>query len=138
MSGPCDLAHFVHPWVEKAEDDLKVSAYLLTMGQECPYSIVCFHAQQCVEKYIKAVLVYHDIDFPKAHDLTRLTRLVPAEVLIPLSDEEQDKLTDYATVNRYPGDWEPITRAEAEEAASVARRVREAVRALLPPEALEY
>jgi len=86
MSGLCDSAHFVRQWVEKAEDDLKVSTYLLTMGHECPYSAVCFHAQQCVEKYIKALLVYYGIDFPKIHDLTKLTRLVPAEMLIPLSD----------------------------------------------------
>jgi HEPN domain-containing protein len=138
MSGLCDSAHFVRQWVEKAEDDLKVSTYLLTMGHECPYSAVCFHAQQCVEKYIKALLVYYGIDFPKIHDLTKLTRLVPAEMLIPLSDEEQDKLTDYATVDRYPGDREPITGAEAEEAVSIARRVREAIRSFLPPEVLTH
>lgn len=30
-----------------------------------PYRLIAYHAQQCAEKYLKAYLVYHDIDFPK-------------------------------------------------------------------------
>jgi len=35
---------------------------------------------------------------------------------------------------RYPGNWEPITQADAEEAVALARKVREAVRNHLPKE----
>jgi len=44
-------------WVRKAENDL-LNAHntLLTLGQNCPYDTVCFHGQQAVEKYIKALL----------------------------------------------------------------------------------
>ena len=53
-----------------------------------------------------------------------------------LTVEEQRRLTDYATVTRYPGDYEPIPLAEARRAVAIARRVRKEVRSLLPREAL--
>jgi len=107
------------------------------MGQDCPYSVVGYHAQQCAEKYIKALLVCHSIEFPKVHDLNKIMRLVPSDKAIPLSAEEQDRLTDYATASRYPGESEPPTRAEAEEAVALARKVRAVVRSYLPPESLQ-
>jgi HEPN domain-containing protein len=44
----------VGEWVAKAENDLKSAAHLLTM-KDCPVDNVCFNAQQCVEKYLKAL-----------------------------------------------------------------------------------
>jgi hypothetical protein len=39
---------------------------------------------------------------------------------------------DYAVVMRYPGDYEPVSLAEAERAVKIARRVRTQVRQRLP------
>src|ERR1041384_7794702 len=64
-------------WVAKAENDLIVATHLLRMRKECPVDAVCFHAQQAAEKYIKAYLVFQDVDFPKFHDLAKLTKLIP-------------------------------------------------------------
>ena len=125
----------VHEWVIKAENDLKAASHILKLGEECPTDIVCFHAQQCVEKYLKAFLVLEGIDFPKTHDIEVLTALLPKRVQPKLADEEQAKLTEYATVARYPG-WGPIPLAEARRAVVTARRVRKEMRALLPKETL--
>ena len=46
----------VREWVAKAENDLKSAVYLLKM-KDCPVENVCFNAQQCVEKYLKALLL---------------------------------------------------------------------------------
>lgn len=62
----------VRQWIEKAENDLKNAEHTLTMGDDCPYDTVCFHAQQCVEKYIKALLSFLSINFPKSHDVGEL------------------------------------------------------------------
>lgn len=56
-------------WFKKAESDLKTAEHILTLKESCPFDIVCFHAQQCAEKYLKALLVFRSIDFPKTHDL---------------------------------------------------------------------
>ncbi len=44
-------------WVIKTENNLKNAVHSLKLGKECPTDTVCFHAQQCVEKYLKALLV---------------------------------------------------------------------------------
>ncbi len=123
-------------WVQKAENDLKNAAYTLGMGEDCPTDTVCFHAQQCVEKYLKAFLVLKSINFPKAHDTKELIVLLPSHSRPKLTPEEQRRLTDYATVTRYPGDYEPISLAEARRAVKIARGVRNEIRKLLPKEML--
>jgi HEPN domain-containing protein len=45
--------------------------------------------------------------------------------------EEQRRLTEYATVMRYPGPYDPVTLSEAKEAVKLARRVRREVRKML-------
>jgi HEPN domain-containing protein len=122
-------------WLFKADNDLANAAHTLKLGASCPTDTVCFHAQQCVEKYLKAVLVLEGIDFPKTHDLETLLSLIPAESRPDLSDEEQARLTEYATGARYPG-WEEISLAAARRAVAVARRVRRFVRRGLPKKAL--
>jgi HEPN domain-containing protein len=124
-------ATVVREWVIKAENDLKNAAHTLKMGNACPTDTVCFHAQQCVEKCLKALLVACRTESPKTHDLGQLVALLPRRLRPSLDDEEQDRLTDYATVTRYPGDYEPISLGEACEAVKIARRVRREVRKLL-------
>ena len=123
-------------WVEKAENDLKTAEHVLTLGEDCPTDTVCFHAQQCVEKYQKALLVLNRIDFSKTHDLNALARLMPDVLLPMLTDEQRRRLTEYATVSRYPGDDEPLALSETRVAVQLARRVRARVRKLLPRESL--
>jgi HEPN domain-containing protein len=118
-------------WVEKAEDDYKLAVYVLTMKQNVPFIGICFHAQQCVEKYIKAILIVHEIDFPKTHDLERLIHLLPKTILLPIAVSDQALLTTYAVTARYPGDDEPVSRADARHTMSVMRKVRKAARNFL-------
>ncbi|HEX9593964.1 MAG TPA: HEPN domain-containing protein [bacterium] len=125
----------VREWLAKAENDLKTAAHTLKLGADCPTDTVCFHAQQCVEKYVKAVLVLQGIDFPKTHDLQNLAGLLPGRVRLSLSAEEQGRLTEYATGARYPG-WGDIPLAEARRAVTIARRLRKEIRGLLPKDAL--
>jgi HEPN domain-containing protein len=57
------VLHVVQQWVQKAENDLTNAAHTLTLGKRAPTDTVCFHAQLCVEKYLKALLVAQEIDF---------------------------------------------------------------------------
>ena len=58
--------------------------------------------------------------------------LVPAADRPVMSADDQARLTDYATVMRYPGDYETVSLTEARRAVATARRVRRQVRRLLP------
>ncbi len=136
MPGREQIVAVVRQWVEKAENDLKTAEHTLTLGEDGPTDTVCFHAQQVVEKYLKALLALEQIDFPKTHDTKKLIGLLPASLRPELPKAKQDLLTDYATATRYPGPDDPITLAEAREAVELARRVREKIRGHLPREAL--
>ncbi len=122
----------VGQWVLKAESDLKTAAVLLRIKRECPTEVICFHAQQCVEKYIKALLVLNAIEFPRTHQIGVLLTLVPIQIRPTLTPEEQERLTEYAVTTRYPGDYDPISHEEARQTVQIARRLRNQVRRRLP------
>ena len=122
----------IQQWVEKAENDLQAATYMLRLGEDCPTDTVCFHAQQCIEKYVKALLVLHTTEFPWTHNLAVLIACLPKATRPQLTPEEQELLTDYATTTRYPGDYDPIPLAEARRAVRLARQVRQTIRRQLP------
>lgn len=136
MTDPERLAELVREWVEKAENDLVAAVHTLTLRERCPSDTVCFHAQQCVEKYLKAYLVFASIEFPKTHNVERIMALLPRGVKVSLSTKQQSRLTEYATGLRYPGNYPPIVLADARKAIALARRVRREVRRYLPKAAL--
>lgn len=121
----------VNGWIEKAEHDLRNAEYTLTLKKDCPFDTVCFHAQQCVEKYLKALLVQTGTDFPKTHDLRVLIELVLSKFSTTLDKKKILILNRYTIEARYPGDWDPITRQEAEEAVQIARETRLCLKSLI-------
>lgn len=136
MPSPDRVVQVVGEWVEKAENDLKVAEHILRLGRACPADAVCFHSQQCVEKYLKACLVFKGVEFARTHDIGELTALTSRRIRWTPSAEDQRRLTAYATAARYPGVYEDIPLAEARSAVRLARRVRREVRRLLPKGAL--
>ena len=124
---------FVAQWIRSADGDLAAAKHLLSGGAEFVRGVV-FHAQQAVEKFLKAVLVWHQVEFPKTHDIGRLMDLVKT-VDSGLADSvrEASALTPYAVEARYPSDLPEPTLAEAREALAIAARVRDAVLRRLAP-----
>lgn len=131
-----DLIDLIREWVRKADADLVTAAHTLKLGKRCPTDTVCFHAQQCVEKYIKALLVLHGTDFPKTHDIDRLVQLLPEGTTLPMTPEERRELTVHATVFRYPGTIEEATLPEAKRWVRVSRVIRNHIRKMLPARSL--
>lgn len=84
---------------------------------------LCFHAQQAVEKSIKAVLISKDIPFPRTHYIDLLIDLLPADIPRPPDDAEVVELTQYAVTIRYPGLDEPMTHEEYQKAVRLAESV---------------
>ena len=121
----------VREWLAKAENDLLTATHTLKLGRRCPTDTVCFHAQQCAEKYLKALLVLHGIDFPKTHDLEALAARLRNGQKPALLPDQLAGLKRYATVSRYPG-AEAISLSEARRAVAAARGIRKSIRALLP------
>ncbi len=136
MPAPDPVVMAVREWIEKAENDLLNATHTLTLGEDCPTDTVCFHAQQCVEKYIKALLVFRAIPFPKTHDIDKVRALLPPKLRPKLDKVVRDRLTAFATVKRYPGSGPNVSLTEARQSVAIVRRVRREIRRHLPAAAL--
>lgn len=90
---------------------------VLKEAPEVDLSTVCFHAQQVVEKSLKALLVFHGKDPARTHDLNSLAySLIEDGLELPMSVEEISKLNPYAVIFRYDDmEIEIISRDEAQE-----------------------
>jgi len=136
MPEPSDVNNVIHEWIIKADNDLTAAVCILKLGNQCPTETVCFHCQQCVEKYLKSLLVMRGIPVTKTHDIRVLMSMVPKELRPDLSEDLQDEFTKYAVVIRYPEAGVDISLAKARKAVAITRRVRREVRRLLPRGAL--
>lgn len=116
-------------WIAHAEDDFESSKALMRRKKPLLYS-ACFHAQQCAEKYLKAILVFKDQDFPKVHDLNTLDDLCNVVgIFLGMHKTDLTRLSAYAVISRYPGD-EP-TLEETKRAIEIATAVRRFARSYL-------
>src|SRR6476646_5083396 len=90
-------------WVSKAEGDYDVVSLLLRSRKRSRYDPICFHAQQCVEKYLKARLTEAGVAFGKTHDLPSLLNM--ATTIEPSWSRFTAAfvvLTQWAVLPRYP------------------------------------
>lgn len=112
-------------WVAKAEGDLRIAKNTMRTKTRRGEVLdgVCYHCQQCAEKYFKARLVEAGVSFPFTHDLERLLRLnLPHEPLWSALLPAAAFLTNCAVVFRYPG------QTAAERDAKAAMKHCKAIR----------
>jgi HEPN domain-containing protein len=128
---------FTREWIRKAESDFKTAAHLLKSSPDLAEG-TSFHSQQAAEKYLKAFLVWHQIEFPKTHDIEALLQLAgKMDDKIPEILREAIILTPYGVDYRYPGEYPEVSRSDAERALRLADHVRAEVRSRLPHQTLE-
>ena len=116
-----DKNESVKEWFFYAKEDLKLASLGLESG--ILPDLLCFHAQQAVEKAIKALLVQFDLDFPKTHNIQILLTQLSLFLEIPEQLLRAEILTDYAVTSRYPGVHEQINQEEYRIAIKISREV---------------
>jgi len=120
----------VKEWISKAEGDYTTAVRELRATQSPNYDAACFHAEQCAEKLMKALLIHLGVTPPRTHDLSTLDRL-----LAPVCQgwswpaEELRFLTRAAVDFRYPGG--SADESEASQSLDIATRMRATLRSLL-------
>ena len=124
---------FVNPLtlelVQKAEDGYTAVKWL----QQSPTPVsdpICFHAQQCIEKYLKAWLQEANLRSPRTHDLKGLLALiVPSIPAWQAWEKDVATFDKYAVDGRYPGYF--ANQHDVEEAVRICAEIRRTVRAAL-------
>ncbi len=118
---------YLQEWVEKAEEDYEVAITLVRKRKRLTPNSVCFHCQQCAEKYLKAFLAQNKVFFPKIHDLLELQKLcLTMDPTFEFVGDLLDSLNPYSVEFRYPG--EQATMEEAKAAVRVMKAVRRFMR----------
>lgn len=110
-------------WVGKAEQDYQTAETMAKKSRFPVPDVVGFHCQQCVEKYLKAILVLYKLDFPKTHDLMELLEIaLKKEPMLDIFRSDLRFLNPFSVPVRYPG--ESITVEESKVALKIMRRLR--------------
>jgi HEPN domain-containing protein len=127
-----EIGRLVAEWVKKADLDFSTS---LRLSAEPEFrDIVVFHAQQAVEKYLKALLTRHQMEFPKTHVIRRLLLLLqPVESELADALEDANWLSPFGVDIRYPADFPETLPGDEARAVELARRVKSAVMTVLDP-----
>lgn len=117
-------------WLGRAK-----SSYYLAIAKETEGVIEledrCFQLQQCVEKSLKALLLFFQQEPPKTHDLVLLTNILESVTDLPSWIGSVGDLNDYAITTRYPGGYTPVVAEEFESAAKTAAKVIEWVSSVI-------
>ncbi|NWG30603.1 MAG: HEPN domain-containing protein [Rhodocyclaceae bacterium] len=100
--------------IDAAERDGKTFR-ILVRDPESPIETTLFHAQQALEKSLKAALVSKGVIFPRTHDLLELFDLAAGNgLLAPATRDIMARLGPYAVEFRYLGVIAPeVSRDEA-------------------------
>ena len=110
-------------WIDKAEGDFATASREMRARKSPNYDAACFHAQQCVEKYFKALLQENSIPFGKSQHLISLLELsIGVEPSMEMFRPQLQSLNTYSVSIRYPG--ESADRMIAREALRITKTLR--------------
>lgn len=108
-----------HEWLLLAAQDLAAAQALLSY--EHLTNMVAFHAQQAVEKALKAVIEELELGFIKTHSLTRLYGIIRSHHPVIEDMDMLDRLDAVYIEARYPNEMGllPSGKPTLEEAAAL-------------------
>lgn len=113
-------------WVRKAEADV-AGARELAHAKPALNDLICFHAQQAAEKYLKALMLEYGLVPPRTHDLQQLlSMLLPHERQLASLRRILVSLSQFAVEYRYPG--QNATARQSRSALRGLEKVRIAIR----------
>ena len=115
----------VKEWITKADHDLG-SAKLIFLHIPEYFDTIAFHCQQAVEKYLKAILVFYNIEFQRTHNLVYLLELLSRSINI--DEGSYDKaiiLNGFSVKIRYPDRIIYLSNDEIQMAINIAQEFRD-------------
>jgi len=128
----------VRQWISYGNADLRMANLGFTLGETAPFHLIAYHAQQSVEKYLKAYLLFFGVEFPYTHNLLRLLDLCPEKDTWAGKMSSLQKLIPYAVSTRYPGIDEEVTEKEAREAVEIAVNTTQIIRSELLMKGIDF
>jgi len=111
----------VTEWINKGDGDRFTAKRESEVIDAPNWDAVCFHAQQAVEKYLKALMQKEEIPISRTHDLAQLLKsLLPSYSDLEVLIADLEWLTAFSVEIRYPG--ESAMKEDAEQAIIIMER----------------
>ncbi len=124
----------VREWLDKADEDFEFAR--INLEEKKPFfPQICFHFQQSAEKYLKAYIIAHELDFRKIHELPMLLKTcMSKDATLDQLKEDCQYLTVYYVETRYPVHWPTnFSYDQTRKALQSASRVRSLIKEKLDP-----
>jgi HEPN domain-containing protein len=106
-------------WINRAKSSYELSIVPVTPNMY--YEDLCYQAQQAVEKAIKSLLIFYNIEPEFTHNIGILLNELEKVTDVPENVREATELTIYAVQTRYPGEYDEITKMEYEKSIKTAK-----------------
>ncbi|MFC1497947.1 HEPN domain-containing protein [Verrucomicrobiota bacterium] len=124
------MKKIIKEWISKAEGDYASALREYRARKNPNYDSACFHAQQCIEKYLKGTLQKHNTPFGKTHDLSVLLKTcITKYPLWETWKNDLKTLSIFAVQFRYPG--ETAKKEDARKAVRIMKKYRTEIRQAL-------
>jgi len=121
------LTDYVKNWFARAGEDMELIQAISRETSVSP-NVICFHAQQAGEKYLKGFLAHHDLHVRKVHDLEVLVEDCKSvdKTFEELRDEAR-LLNNFYIESRYPDNYMEFSIQNAKDGFESAKRIKEFV-----------
>jgi HEPN domain-containing protein len=106
-------------WIERAKSSLEISK--IAVNANVYYEDLCYQSQQAVEKALKGLLLFYGSEPEFTHNIGILLNEIEKFTEIPDNIKEATKLTKYAVITRYPGEYDEITNENYAESIKIAK-----------------
>lgn len=119
----------VKMWIKKADNDFKIGVDEINTDNPTTDAI-CFHMQQCIEKYLKSFLIFNNIEILKTHNIWLLLDKcseIDKEFNIYKTDKTEI-ISDYGVDIRYPDDFYEPSLIETKNAIDLTINIKEFVK----------
>ena len=106
-------------WIDRAKSSLEISK--IAVNDNVYFEDLCYQSQQAVEKCLKGLLIYFNVEPEFTHNIGILLDELEKFVNIPQNIKEAINLTKYAVITRYPGEYDEITKENYKESVNIAK-----------------
>ena len=122
----------IEEWLKRAGEDFEFASSNLKDRNQF-FGQICFHFHQSAEKYLKAFIIAHDLEFEKIHDLLKLLKTSQKkEPALSCLREACEFLNPFYIETRYPIHWPThYTKEEAQKAKDATQKISETIKDLL-------
>jgi len=119
-------------WLERAQSDYADAIVLDNHTWPKSVETICYLCQQVTEKSLKSILIYHEDEVPRTHNIRDLMNsCIKHEPSVKIDGKIAMKLTDFSVASRYPDNMNEWTEEDMKLGLKYAKQTLDIVKQYL-------